>query len=253
MPECSGQLGLFGKRDFPGPSPSQVARLEKLVLSIARSTGLKVSSIKWKDNRRVMASVGKGGVLHLNKIYLRARESDLIALARVMSGKARQDDHTKFREFIENHLPREVYSSNGNGNGRLVILPPKGLFHDLLKALDRIASLLEKPLEPEPILGWTAARVGRSGITWGTHRPTNDGPLILVNAVLDAHDVPNFVLEHIIWHELCHQIAPPRTNRNGRRVVHSKRFKELEARYPRLAEAEKWERDHVIRFIKRHM
>jgi hypothetical protein len=213
-----------------------------------RSRGLEVTTVKWKQNRRVMASVGRHGVLNLHRIYRRATEQDFKILAKILTGKASDHDRGKFHRFIERHLPREL----SDGKSRLIIMPPRGLFHDLDQALHLVAPLLGKTLRPMPKVGWSPARVGATGITWGTHRDTPAGPLILVNAVLDAPDVPGFVVQHIVWHELCHQASPPVNGRNGRRKVHGNPFRKLEERFPRLHQAEEWEKKQVGRLIKMH-
>jgi hypothetical protein len=248
MASWGEQLSLFGKNGFPQPRQSTIREAEKHALRAARSRGLKVDHVKWKSNRRVMASVGKNGALNIHKIYQRAVVEDFRALANVMSGRASDEDRRRFEKFVDKNLPRVL----GDGKTRLVIMPPRGLFHDLDRALDKVLPLLGKRLRPMPMVGWSPARVGRRGITWGTHRDTPAGPLILVNAILDAPDVPSFVVEHIVWHELCHQAAPPMNGSNGRRQVHSKSFKDLECRYRRLREAERWEETHVSSLIRRH-
>ncbi len=248
MSEWGEQLGLFGSNGFPQLSRDRIGEVERTAVRIARSFGLDVSTIRWKNNRRVMASIGKNGVLNLHRIYMRASEPDLVTLARVLCGKAKPPDREKFQRYIENNLPREL----GRGKSRLIVMPPKGLFHNLNQAMERLQSLLDKPLDPMPKFGWSPARVGRRGVTWGTHRDITEGPLVLVNAILDAPDVPNFVIEHIVWHEICHQASPPEEGNNGRRKVHSAAFRKMEARYPRLKEAEKWEQNMVTTLIRRH-
>jgi hypothetical protein len=219
-----------------------------MVLRFARACNLRVSCVRWKDNRRVMASVGKHGVLNLHMMYQRAHEEDLRALLKVVNGRPTKSERMRFERFIEEHLPREY----GEGPSRLVILPPKGLFHDLERALSCVMPLLEKPLDRAPLVGWSPVRVGKRGITWGTHRDMPEGPLLLVNASLDSHEVPNWVVEHIVWHELCHQAIPPVNGNNGRRLVHSRMFREFELRFPRLLEAERWEEKNVAAMIRRH-
>ncbi len=250
MSDAGEQLNLFDiSKDFPQPSADRVRQVESTVITIARSSGLGVRSIRWKNNRRVMASIGKGGVLNLHVIYQRAEEEDLVALANVLNGNARAQDRGRFERFIESYLPREL----GEGKSRLIVLPPKGLFHDLNRALATVLPLLDEPLNPMPQVGWSKVRVGRRGITWGTHRDTTDGPLVMVNAVLDAPDAPNCVVEHIVWHELCHQAAPPENGSNNRRKVHSPAFRNLENKYPRRKEAEDWLQENVARLIKRYI
>ena len=233
---------------FPEPDPRRVRKVEQLAIEVVRSQGLKVRSVKWKNNRRVMASVGKGGVLNIHTIYKRAHKSDLENLAVVMSGRADPKDIRGFQKYIERYLPREI----GEGKSRLIVNPARGLFHNLDEKFARILPLLGKPINPIPRLGWSPARVGQSGITWGTQRETPEGSLILVNSVLDAPDIPNFVIEHILWHELCHQVVPPEAGNGSKRIVHGKAFREMEAKYPRLKAAEQWEQENVARLIRRH-
>ena len=250
MKDSPQQLNLFdSKRDFSSPSTETVRAVEKMVIAIAREHGFKIRQIRWKNNRRVMASVSKNGDLNLHMIYRLATKVDLKALAGVMSGKGGKRDRELFNRFITTHLPDE----DSECNSRLTIIPPRGLFHDLDRAIKIVLPLLDKPLESSPKVGWSPVRVGRKGITWGTHRETKDGPLILVNAILDSHDVPGYVVEHILWHEICHQIVPPENGSNGRRKVHSNSFRSTEERYPRLKQAEKWEQDNVVRLIRKHL
>ncbi|HDS29515.1 MAG TPA: hypothetical protein ENN67_00585 [Firmicutes bacterium] len=218
-------------------------------MQIAHAYNLRVHRVKWKDNRRVMASVGRNGDLNLHIMYQRADEDDLKSLIKVVMGRQSGLDRKRFEKFIEEHLPREY----GEGPSRLVILPPKGLFHDLNAALEKVLPLLDEPLERMPLVGWSPVRVGRRGITWGTHRDTPEGPLLLVNAILDSHDVPAWVVEHIVWHELCHQAIPPVNGNNGRRLIHSRIFREFESRFPRLKDAEQWEEKNVAHLIRRHL
>lgn len=248
--ERMGQLNLFDNEgSFPEPDPVRIRRVEQLAIEAVRSHGLRVRSVKWKNNRRIMASVGKGGVLNIHTIYKRAHKSDLKNLAVVMSGRANPQDLEQFQKYIQHYMPREI----GEGKSRLIINPARGLFHDLNQKFARVLPLLGKSLRKVPKLGWSPVRVGQTGITWGTQRETMEGPLILVNAVLDAPDIPNFVVEHILWHELCHHVVPPEPNGNGtKRVVHGKAFAEMESRYPRLRAAEEWEQKNVGRLIRRH-
>ncbi len=249
MNEASEQLGLFSTEDhFPIPDPSRIQEVEQLALKAVKEQGLKVKTVKWKKNRLVMASVGKNGVLNIHQIYQRAEESDLLDLATVMSGNAKPKDMERFQKYIERNMPKEIV----NGKSRLVINPARGLFHNLEDTFARIFPLLDNPIDPLPKLGWSPARVGRSGITWGTHREMPEGPLILVNAILDAPDIPNFVVEHILWHEICHQVAPPEKGSGNKRIIHNREFKKLERRYPRLEIAERWEKENVGRLIRRH-
>jgi len=249
MQNWGEQLGLFGsqKRSLK-PKAEVIQRIEKLALKIARSRGYDVKTVRWKNNHRVMASVGKGGVLNLHTIYQKAEKDDLTILTDVMKGTAGENERERFKRYIQKHLPKELEESRS----RLIVLPPKGMFHDLNKALKVVLPLLRKPPSPMPKMGWAPVRVGNTGITWGTHRDGQDGSLILVNSVLDDHDIPAYVVEHIVWHEICHEVLPPENGSNGRRRVHSKAFREMEHVYPKAKLAEQWELKNVTMLIRRH-
>jgi hypothetical protein len=55
--------------------------------------------------------------------------------------------------------------------------------------------------------------------------------------------VPESVLELTVFHEMCHQWAPPRRVR-GRGCYHHAEFKSKEREYPRYKEAREWEKSH---------
>jgi len=55
--------------------------------------------------------------------------------------------------------------------------------------------------------------------------------------------VPDYVLELTIFHEMCHQWAPPRRVK-GRGCYHHAEFKSKEREYPRYKEARAWEKSH---------
>src|SRR3990172_8076507 len=109
MRDVPEQLTLFDSIQInQKPEPKNIQGLEGMAIRVARGSGLRVSTIKWKTNRQVMASVGKGGVLNLHTIYMRAGEGDIKALAKVLSGRADSHDRIEFHDFIEKHLPSEI-------------------------------------------------------------------------------------------------------------------------------------------------
>lgn len=78
--------------------------------------------------------------------------------------------------------------------------------------------------------------------------------LIRVHPVLDNDWVPPFVIEFVIWHELCHYIRPPLSRDIARATsdhrVHHRAFRALEARFPELENAETWIRRHIDALLR---
>lgn len=66
-----------------------------------------------------------------------------------------------------------------------------------------------------------------------------DHTLIRVHRALDHPDVPTFVVEAVMHHEMLHAVVPPQ-RRGSRRVVHSATFRRLERAYHDHARAERW-------------
>lgn len=61
---------------------------------------------------------------------------------------------------------------------------------------------------------------------------------IFLSAALDAEDVPRFVVEFVLFHEMLHLEQDLRGELTPGRRVHTKRFREEERRFPNHAEAE---------------
>jgi hypothetical protein len=74
--------------------------------------------------------------------------------------------------------------------------------------------------------------------------------LIRIHPVLDAADVPRFFVEWIVYHEMLHEIHDMPVV-DGRRVYHTREFREAESRFEHYADAVLWERSNVHRLLDR--
>lgn len=103
-------------------------------------------------------------------------------------------------------------------------------------------------------------------ITWGRRGPSRTRrrsirlgsmderrALIRIHPNLDSPWVPRMVVEFVVWHELCHYVAPPLDNRaarlQGQNRVHHDEFRTLESFYPHKDEAERWIRQNIHRLL----
>jgi len=112
---------------------------------------------------------------------------------------------------------------------RSFVPEPRGEAWDLLRVFERVnADHFDGALE-RPMLGWTRRPVTHR---WGWYssmvRPNG---LIVINRLLDDPLVPAFVLEGTMYHEMLHMLLDAKMVR-GRRVVHTRRFREMERRFP---------------------
>jgi hypothetical protein len=74
--------------------------------------------------------------------------------------------------------------------------------------------------------------------------------LVRIHPVLDRPEVPEFVVESIVYHEMLHAALPPTRSRNGRRRVHTAEFRRRERLYARFEEAEAWLAENVARLAR---
>ena len=73
--------------------------------------------------------------------------------------------------------------------------------------------------------------------------------LIKIHRLLDALDIPEYVLEYVIYHEMVHAAIPAYVGDNGRNCIHSKEFKALERKFERFEEANRWLDQHNKKFF----
>ncbi len=103
-------------------------------------------------------------------------------------------------------------------------------------------------------------------VTWGRKAIRKGGSLrlgslrnttgeIRLHPVLDDATIPPFVVEYVMYHEICHWVAPPLTEsearRNGEHRVHHRAFRALEALYPKAGVAQAWIDKYIDTLLRR--
>lgn len=121
----------------------------------------------------------------------------------------------------------------------------------LTAVMQRLLTLVPSDAERELLRRWQCAwlRAGqrrrRSSsihLRLGLCDPTTT--TLLVSRRLDHARVPEYVIEHVLWHEMVHVLRPPVVV-NGRRRIHHTEFKRLEQSLPAHQLAEKWIRENI--------
>lgn len=125
-------------------------------------------------------------------------------------------------------------------------LNSQGKWIHLDRVLESVARYLPEDVDLNPVSitwgrhGYSKRSIQR-GIKLGSLAP---GDLIRIHPVLDNPWVPTHVMEFVVFHELCHFVAPPLTSKEARRRrdnrVHHRKFRRLERCYPNLQMAEEW-------------
>lgn len=76
-----------------------------------------------------------------------------------------------------------------------------------------------------------------------------DDQAIRVSPVLDTKDVPDYVIDWIVYHEVLHHVLPVEESSGGRRLYHTRKFKLLERAFADFEKAKKWEQKHLERLL----
>lgn len=152
---------------------------------------------------------------------------------------------------------REVYSvysksdairlkaqENKRKRGRKVVTTSKGAVYDLDEIFARLNEIYFRNAIEKPVLTWSAKKTYR---ILGHHDATHDH--VAISRSLDSADVPSFVVEYVVFHEMLH-IAHPTRHVNGRRYNHTPAFKRDEAKFAYFDEAERWIERNVRRLKK---
>jgi hypothetical protein len=89
-----------------------------------------------------------------------------------------------------------------------------------------------------PTLSWSK---NRTKSRFGHHDEALD--TIIISKTLDDRNIPRFLLDYIMYHEVLH-MKHKTQYRNGRRRVHTKEFSEEEKRFSRRDRAE-----HLLKML----
>lgn len=200
-----------------------------------RALGEKIS-LTITDNSTSMISYGRRGAficLRLHRMFLNADESVLDEVVKFVRNRGCRTP------LIRRHI-RENSGMLKTSSPRIVRMKTKGRHHDLAETFSH--------LNKEYFGGNIPAR-----ITWGTRKRgwsvrlrtlgsySSRTQTIRINPLLDSRSVPGYFLRFVVYHEMLH--ADMGTEKKmGRRIVHSKAFRERERLFADYERALAWER-----------
>jgi hypothetical protein len=249
------QLELFGSRPVRPPSslpafqPAESGALRfHLLRRLNRLTGGRVRSLELTDNSRTILSVRSGRarnraplLLRIHHSFTHAPEAVLQAVAAFVESKRGSD---RAREALI--VIREHFSAHRTtARSRRLVLRPEGTILDLRAVF---ADLNQRYFAGHLAVdvSWgrdsvgVARRCGRSGksiLQLGSY--SFEDHLIRIHRLLDDPDVPRYVVEAVVYHEMLHADMPPEV-RAGRRLFHTPEFRRRERLYRNLWRAERW-------------
>ena len=67
--------------------------------------------------------------------------------------------------------------------------------------------------------------------------------------MLDNPTFPDYVVAYVVYHEMVHHVIPSYYDANGNHHIHSKEFKQKEAKFRHYALAQGWIKKNVANFF----
>jgi hypothetical protein len=235
--------------DEPPPRRRRPAVREESFLET--ELGRRIASpvlVRVTDNTSTMISFRRRGralYVRTHRMFAAAPPEVLDALALFVSrDEVSRQDARLLDEWIERH--RHVLTEARSDALKVM---PIGEVHDLAAIFARLngAHFAGKIAAS---ITWTRAAKGqrRTSIHMGTYEA--ELGLIRIHPALDQAWVPEYFVEFVVFHEMLHQVHGVAGHGEGRRAVHPPAFRADEKRFPRYAEARRWEKDNLRRLLR---
>jgi len=169
-----------------------------------------------------------------------------ILVAKLLRKKVPVQARQVYSNYIKSTEIREKATENKRERGRKIVSSDKGKVYDLSEIFARLNRDYFRNTLPTPVLTWSARKTYR---ILGHHDSTHE--TIVISKSLDSADVPEYVVEHVVFHEMLH-IHHPTQHRDGRRYNHTPAFRRDERKFAHYEDAERWIERNVRR-LKRNV
>jgi hypothetical protein len=154
-----------------------------------------------------------------------------ILIAKLYRKPVPQKYHHRYRLFVNRADIRRKALLLRQLRGRKQIGSAHGHVHDLEEMFRDLNALYFSGLLAAPRLSWSPRASRRMLGHWD---PAHNA--IIISRIFDSPDIPRFLVEYILYHEMLH-LKYPAEYRSQRRCVHTPAFKADERKFPRYDEA----------------
>lgn len=214
-----------------------------------------VSRVTIHANRRLGVSLKSDTdgryALRTHWALLHAQDFDAALLLAVQTGRFPEELQAAFEALRSTLTKDHIYADAAHRNDQASL----GEHVDLEAVLRDVSRLLPDPNAAQGVhIVWGKNTPGARKRTIRLGSMDERKALIRIHPVLDSPYAPRVVVEFVVWHELCHYVAPPlapseASVRNEHRI-HHQQFRALEAMYPHVAVAERWIKDHIDALLR---
>ncbi len=213
----------------------------------------RLGTITLTDNRSTIVSAREAsGVLdvRIQRCFASAPDETLADIAIFLTAgkrsRARSQALAGIREYFAEHGPRPSVRRR-----RRLVLRPVGQTLDLRELRDEInLEYFGGEIDVHITWGRAPSRRRRRRKSFSVRLGTYDDhdKVVRIHRCLDRVDVPRYVVESVVYHEMLHAAMPP-VVQNGRRRIHTPEFRRRERMFPFFQRAERWLDRNLKRLI----
>jgi predicted metal-dependent hydrolase len=212
---------MFTRIGCAGPPPAfrvEFYPYSSLTLTIRRRDEEMIVRFSDLLQRAPMNVLEGAAALLLAKIYRRRTPRVLVA---------------PYNEYAKSHRTRQRIQSMRSGRVRRAALDATGQHFDMNAMFEDLNARFFAGELRRPHLGWSTRSWRRQ---FGSYDPGPDQ--ILLNKRMDRREVPRYVVEYVLYHEMLHVKHP--TRKSGCTLLsHSPEFRAEEKLFPEFARARK--------------
>lgn len=157
-----------------------------------------------------------------------------ILVAKLLRKKVPPQAREIYSNYIKRQEIRDQALANKKTRGRKIVTSAQGAFFDLDEIFEKLNAEYFRKSLPKPVLSWSSRKTYR---ILGHHDSAHE--TVIISKSLDDRNVPEYVVEYVVFHEMLH-IFHPTEHRNGRRFNHTPAFRRNERKFRYFAEAENW-------------
>jgi hypothetical protein len=186
--------------------------------------------------------------VRLHRLFRHADELVLNHLSSYLMSPTKTDSRVLDR-FIARHR-KEIDAKSAP---KVAPLKAKGRYHDLTSVLAAVNETYFQG-RVDVRIGWGSAparkrtRRRRRSFSRALATYYYNTQTIKVSPVLDAENVPSYVLQWIVYHELLHHVLPIKKV-GSRHLYHSRQFRALERAFVHYEKAKAWEESHLEQLL----
>lgn len=200
------------------------------------------------DNLRTMMSVKRGHGVYSFRLHHMFIDAPPMVLRAVVHYAERQDPEAS--ELLRAFIDANEDAIRQRSEPRPLTVDVEGRHHNVQEIFDELnAHYFGGAIKARITWGARSRRKrARASIKLGSY--TVEDELIRVHPVLDAADVPRYYLAWVIYHEMLHEVHDMPVI-DGRRVYHTRAFRNAEAKFEEYPEAVLWERKNLHKLLDR--